>query len=504
MKILALDEAAAAVPEARISGPASGTIVSLAYDSRSVVPGGLFAAIPGTLTDGHRFIGAAVEAGATAVVLERPVADLPDHVTVLHVPDARRALARIAAAFHGDPSRRLALAGVTGTNGKTTITYLVEAILQRAGRTVGAVGTTGIRLAGRVRPATHTTPEGPELQAALAQMRDAGVDAVVMEVSSHALQQGRAVGCHLDVAAFANLSRDHLDFHGDMARYLEAKKRIVSELLACSDKPRRRLVVNVDDPEGEGFVAGWRDVIRVSAGAVTAADVVPSEVAFDLEGIRGQLVTPAGPIRLECSLVGAFNLANVVVATGIALALDVHPDAIADGLRAVRRVPGRLEPVTLPRGPGPSVDVPTVLVDYAHSPDALQRVLAALRPLVPGRIVTVFGCGGDRDRGKRPLMGEAAAGGSDLSVVTTDNPRSEDPAAIIAEVLPGVQRTGGDHLVEVDRRRAIHRAVAEADPADLVLVAGKGHEQVQVVGDHAHRFDDRDVALEALERRVTP
>jgi UDP-N-acetylmuramoyl-L-alanyl-D-glutamate--2,6-diaminopimelate ligase len=495
-----IEVAVAAVPEARISGPKSGAIVSLAHDSRSVVPGSLFAAIPGTQTDGHRFVVPALAAGAVALVVERPVHHAPDHVTVIEVPDARRALARIAAAFHGEPSRQMALVGVTGTNGKTTITYLVEAILQRAGLGVGAIGTTGIRLDGRVRPATHTTPEGPALQAALAEMLGAGADAVVMEISSHALQQGRAVGCHLDVAAFVNLSRDHLDFHGDMQHYLEAKQRIVTELLDHSDKPRRRLVVNADDEHAEAFAAAWPDVIRVSGRLVGDAEVRPLEISFDLEGMHGRLITPAGEMVLESSLVGSFNLVNVVVATGIARALDIPQTHIAAGLRAVRRIPGRLEPVRLPPDPRGPVARPAVLVDYAHSPDALQRVLAALRPLVRGRIVTVFGCGGDRDRGKRPLMGAAAAGGSDLAVVTTDNPRGEDPDAIIEQILPGVLAAGGDHRVQPDRRLAIGEAVACAGADDLVLVAGKGHERVQVVGDRELRFDDRDVSREALAR----
>ncbi len=498
---LDVEAAVRLLPDARVFGAAGGDIASLAYDSRAVVPGSLFAAIPGSAADGHRFIPDALAAGAAVILSERePEEPLPPGVTGLVVADSRRALAALAASYYGDPGDRMALVGITGTNGKTSITYMLEKILTRGGETVGAIGTTGFRLSGRTKPATHTTPEGPELQRQLAEAAEAGASAVVMEISSHGLEQGRAVGCPLDVAAFTNLSRDHLDYHGDMDLYFGAKCRIVTELLHDSEKADRWLVVNVDDPRGEQMAALWPRVIRTSAREGDA-DVRPVDVHCDLAGIHGVIATPAGTFELDSPLVGQFNLANIAVAVGIATALKVPVEEMAAGLRSLRRIPGRLEPVEWSRGSLDDDDAPRVLVDYAHTSDALQRVLESLRPLVTARIWTVFGCGGDRDRGKRELMGAAAAGGSDQLVVTSDNPRSEDPQAIIDDILPGVRAGGTPFHVEVDRRQAIEYAITHADPADLVLVAGKGHERVQVVGETEIPFVDQAVALQALRMR---
>lgn len=497
MGSLDVADAARLLGEARVLGPGTGALVSLTHDSRSVVPGSLFAAIPGAVSDGHRFVDDALAAGALVVLVERPLGrTLPEGTTCFVVDDARRALARLASAFFGEPTRDLRVGAVTGTNGKTTVTYLVEAMAGRASRVVGVVGTTGVRISGRSHPTSHTTPDGPELQGTFSRMRDAGVDTAVFEASSHGLAQGRAVGTHLDVAGFVNLTRDHLDFHGDMDAYFQAKRRIVTELLRESAKPAPSLVVNVDDGRGRELARDWPKVTAVSARPDSAADVRPVSLEIDLDGIRGELSTPAGLVPLRSALVGGFNVTNIAVAVGMALALDVPRDAVEAGLRSLRRVPGRLDPVRVP-----GIEGPRVLVDYAHTPDALRAVLAALRPLVGGRIWTVFGCGGDRDQGKRPLMGEAAGRGSDELVVTSDNPRSEDPEAIIDEVLLGVDATGASRRVEIERRTAIHAAVGAADPGDLVLVAGKGHEQMQVVGDLSRPFDDREVAREALLER---
>ncbi len=503
MSAMTLGDLAAAEPSARLSGDPSTPVVALAYDSREVVPGSLFAAIPGTEVDGHRFIPQALAAGAVAVIAERaPERALPPGVALLLVEDSRRALARVAAVFHGQPTSRMVTVGVTGTNGKTTITYLLEAILERAGMVVGTVGTIGVRLSGRARPATHTTPEGPDLQRILAEMVRSGAGAAVMEISSHALQQGRATACQLDIAAFTNLTRDHLDFHGDMESYLAAKLRIVDELLAESPKPERTLVVNGDDPLAERFAERWPRAVRVSAVAGAPADVAPLEARFDLAGIHAVLRTPSGDVTVESPLLGAFNLSNIAVATAVAHTLRVDPAAIAGGLRAVRRIPGRLEPVTWVRPDDPGRNEPRVLVDYAHTPDALRRVLEALRPLVPGRLWVVFGCGGDRDRGKRGPMGRAAARGADALVVTSDNPRSEDPVAIVDQIVAGAREAGGAPHVEPDRRAAIEHAVAAATPDDLVLIAGKGHERVQIIGDREAPFADQEVARDALRRRA--
>ncbi len=495
---LTVEAAAALLDGVQVHGAAQGSLASLTCDSRDVVPGSLFAAIEGTVTDGHRFIDAAVAAGAAAVLTQRPPDEVPAGVTYLVVPDSRRALARLASAFQGEPSLGMTLAGITGTNGKTTVTYLVESMLRRAGIAAGAVGTTGVRIGGRVRPTAHTTPDGPELQQSLAEMRNAGVESVVMEVSSHALEQGRAVGCHLDVAAFTNLTRDHLDYHGDMEAYFEAKSRIVTELLDASAKPRKRLVVNAEDPWADRFAGLWNDVLTVSAQVEADTDIHPTSLRFDLDGIQGEMVTPRGLIEVDSALVGSFNAANLALAIGIAEAIELPQQAIEKGVRALRRIPGRLEPVKLPAEERGDTAMPRVLVDYAHTSDALERVLVALRPLVEGELVTVFGCGGDRDRGKRPMMGEAAAGGSDRVVVTSDNPRSEDPVAIIEEILPGVRRTDTAFEVQPDRRAAIHAAILGAGPKDLVVVAGKGHERVQVVGDREVAFEDQQVVMDAL------
>ncbi len=494
MALLDVADAVRLLPEARVRGAAAGAVVSLTCDSRAVVPGSLFAAIPGSITDGHRYAGDALAAGALAIVVERELdTELPPGTTALVVPDARRALARLAAAFYGEPTRSLRVGAVTGTNGKTTVTYLVEAMAGRDGRAVGVVGTTGVRISGRSHPTSHTTPDGPELQGTFARMRDTGVDTAVFEASSHGLAQGRAVGTHLDVAGFVNLTRDHLDFHGDMDAYFAAKQKIVTELLQQSGKAEPILVTNVDDARGRELAGDWPRILTVSAAPDSGADVRPLSLEVDLDGIRGELQTPSGPLALRSALVGGFNVTNIGVAVGMALALEIPGDAIEAGLRSLRRVPGRLEPVLVPQADGPRV-----LVDYAHTPDALVAVLAALRPLVRGRIWTVFGCGGDRDQGKRPLMGEAAGRGSDHLVVTSDNPRSEDPRAIIDQILVGVDRTAAPHRVEPDRRAAILAAVGDADAEDLVLVAGKGHEREQVIGDRSRPFDDREVAREAL------
>lgn len=501
---LTVEVAAALLEVVQVHGDAQGSLASLTCDSRDVMPGSLFAAIEGSVTDGHRFIDAAVAAGAVAVLTQRVPGEVLAGVTYLVVPDSRRALARLSSAFHGEPSLGMTLAGITGTNGKTTVTYLVESMLRRAGIAAGAIGTTGVRIGGRVRPTAHTTPDGPELQQSLAEMRNAGVESVVMEISSHALDQGRAVGCHLDVAAFTNLTRDHLDYHGDMEAYFEAKSRIVTELLDASAKPRKRLVVNAEDPWAGRFADLWKDVLTVSAQVGADTAIHPRSLEFDLDGIRGEMITPRGVLAVDSALVGSFNAVNLALAIGIAEAIELPQRAIEKGVRALRRIPGRLEPVKLPAEERTDAMAPRVLVDYAHTSDALERVLAALRPLVDGQLVTVFGCGGDRDRGKRPLMGEAAAGGSDRVVVTSDNPRSEDPDAIIEEILPGVRRTATPFEVEPDRRAAIHAAIRAAGPRDLVVVAGKGHERVQIVGDREVAFEDQQVVLDALAEGVRP
>ena len=462
----------------------------IAADSRQVRPGDVFFALPGVHTDGRRHIAEALGRGARAVITTGEVDAGRAPVVRLDAP--HRLLARAAAHLAGDPSAALTLVGVTGTNGKTTTTYLLEAIWRAAGRRPGVVGTITYRFDGASRPAPLTTPDPIALQALLAEMRAAGTTHVALEVSSHALAQERVAGCRFDAAVFTNLTRDHLDFHGDLERYSAAKARLFLDELPASGKPDPVAVVNVDDPAGARLAARVRTrCVRVGRG--TRADVRPLEVETSLAGTCGALALGAERLPFESRLVGAPHLENILGAAAAAWALGTPPEAIACGLAAAESPPGRLEQIA---GPGF-----TVVVDYAHSPDALARALDVLRPLARGRLITVFGCGGDRDRGKRPLMGEAAARRSDVVVLTSDNPRTEDALRILADIEEGVRAAGmTGHIVEPDRRAAIALAIGLARPGDLVLVAGKGHEDYQIVGTVKRHLDDREEVRRALGR----
>src|SRR5512138_1947320 len=431
-------------------------IVRVTGDSRAVVPGAAFFALPGTARDGHDFAAEAARRGAVAVVGERPVACPP--AAFLLAPSSRRAMAIAAANFHGRPGDALALAGVTGTNGKTTVAWLVEACARAAGTPVRLLGTVVHRWPGAEREASHTTPESTEVQSLLAEARAAGARAGVLEVSSHALAQERVAGMRFRVAGFTNLTRDHLDYHGDMERYFAVKRRLFAEHLA----PDGVAVVNVRDPAGARLADQLGPGRKVWRYGGRADDALRAEgdVATGLDGIAAVLATPAGPLSIRSPLVGTHNLENLLCAAGLALALGLPAAAVARGLSSSAGAPGRPQRLST-RGV-------SVFVDYAHTDDALARALAALAALAPRRLACVFGCGGDRDRGKRPLMGEAAARGADLVVVTSDNPRTEGPDAIIAEILPGLERAGQKRLspsqlaldergfaVEPDRRSAI-------------------------------------------------
>ena len=477
------------------SDPAVAGVTS---DSRQVASGSVFFALPGAKVDGHDFAAEAARRGALAVVAERSVDCAP--ALLLLAPSARRAMAVAAANLHGRPGDSLKLAGVTGTNGKTTVTYLVEACAQAAGMPIGVVGTVTHRFPGTVRTASHTTPESTEIQALLAEMRDAGATAAVLEVSSHALAQERVAGMRFAVAGFTNLTRDHLDYHGTMEDYFGAKRRLFAEHLL----PDGTAVVNAADAWGAKLADQLGPGRRVwRYGNRTGDTLRAHEVKSGLDGIEARFETPAGDLAIRSPLVGAHNVENLLCAAGMALALGLPPDAVARGLSTCPGAPGRLERIAA-RGVN-------LFVDYAHTDDALVRVLEALRALSPRRIVCVFGCGGDRDHGKRPLMGLAAGRAADLAVVTSDNPRSEEPGAIIAEIVPGLGQAGspaldragalrGDrgYVVEPDRRAAIRLAVEAARAGDAVLVAGKGHEDYQIVGTQRHHFDDREEAREAL------
>ena len=461
-------------------------VSGLAYDSSKVAPGDLFFCIPGTRTDGHAFAGAAAEAGAAALCVERPV-DVP--LPSLVVSDARRAMGRVASAFYDDPASNLLLLGVTGTNGKTTTAFLIDAILRADGRTTGLVGTIETRVAGKARPGVRTTPESLDLHALFAEMVDAGVDSVAMEVTSHALALHRVEGLRYAAAAFTNLTQDHLDFHETMEDYFEAKR-----MLFVPDRLERG-AVNVDEVYGRRLLEA-SEVPCVGFGTAAEAEVRAVDVELGPAGSTFRIVTPAGDATVSTALAGSFNVSNCLAAAATCLQAGIGLDAIEAGLGSGVSVPGRFE----------SVDAGqdfSVVVDYAHTPDSLDNVLRAARGLAErsgGRVIALFGCGGDRDRGKRPLMGAVAARLADFVVVTSDNPRSEEPAAILDEILEGVtaERSDGADVVDVDRRAAIAAAVREAKPGDVVVIAGKGHETGQQFRDHTVPFDDRIVAREEL------
>ena len=473
-------------------------VTAVAYDSRQVKPGAVFFALRGVNADGARFAPQAIAKGAMAVVAETPA---PAGVKVpwIQVPSARTALAAAAAAFYGNPSAELVLVGITGTNGKTTIAYLLSSIFEAAGVKCGRIGTIGYRIAEREIDASRTTPEAPELQQMMREMRAQGCGACVMEVSSHALALHRVDGLRFTAAVFTNLTRDHLDFHGDMEAYFTAKRRLF-EILPDGAVG----VINVDDRRGSDFVAASRRPVTYAIDA--AADVRPGPLTFSLDGLAFDVRTPRGALHVRSHLVGRPNAYNILAACAAAMALDLPFSAIEAGIANLENVPGRFQLVSS------DADDVRVIVDYAHTDDALKNLLETARPLATGRLVTVFGCGGDRDRTKRPLMGAVAARLSDLVIVTSDNPRSEDPEKIIEEIRRGIvmpadrlapkgQQRGTPSIAIVDRRLAIEKAIAEARPGDLLLVAGKGHEKYQVIGDRTLPFDDVEVARAALARR---
>jgi UDP-N-acetylmuramoyl-L-alanyl-D-glutamate--2,6-diaminopimelate ligase len=471
------------------------------HDSRRVERGMVFVALRGLKDDGARFAPQAIASGALAIVAESsptaPVglateAAAKTGVPWIVVPDARLALALAAAEFYGHPSRQMQVVGITGTNGKTTTSYLVSAIFEAAGVRCGLMGTVAYRIGSSEIAATRTTPEAPDVQGLMRQMVTAGCGACVMEVSSHALALRRVEGMRFAAGVFTNLTRDHLDFHGDMEGYFIAKRRLFEML--PDDAPA---AINVDDPRGATLL----DVARrpVSYSVTRAADVTPGPLSLSMTGLTFDARTPQGTVRVQSKLVGRPNAYNILAAVAATAALGVPLDAIERGVAALDGVPGRFEVVSSPN------DDITVLIDYAHTDDALRNLLETARPLAERRLITVFGAGGDRDRTKRPLMGMVAARLSDIVVITSDNPRSEDPARIIDEVRRGAEgetRSGGAELVEVlDRREAIVRAVALARAGDVVLVAGKGHEKYQEVAGRVLPFDDVAVAREALEAR---
>jgi UDP-N-acetylmuramoyl-L-alanyl-D-glutamate--2,6-diaminopimelate ligase len=463
------------------------------YDSRRIRPAWLFVARRGESTDGNCYIDAAIAAGAVAVVTDSAEQTPRDGVAWAVVPHGRRALARLSANFYKRPAERLRISGVTGTNGKTTTSFIMEAILRAAGRKSALVGTVEYHLPGEILAAPHTTPESLELNQMFARALARGATEAVMEVSSHALQQGRVFGIPFDVAIFSNLTQDHLDYHRTMEEYFAAK-RILFE--GCGTEPPRCAIVNLDDEHGRKLQTFSRRRSQVLSYGIEQGDFHAEHLEMTPQGNNFALTTPDGVIELRSPLIGRVNVYNVLAACAGAYARGCRPEQIATGIAGMSRVPGRFERVD-------EGQPFAVVVDYAHTDDALKNLTRLGREfasLGKGRVITVFGCGGDRDRTKRPKMGRAAGEGSDFVVATADNPRSEDPLAIIEESLVGLRETRTRFVIEPDRRKAIALALAEARPGDIVLLAGKGHERTQITRQGEFPFDDHQVAGAELNR----
>jgi UDP-N-acetylmuramoyl-L-alanyl-D-glutamate--2,6-diaminopimelate ligase len=507
-----LRELLADVDVEQLTGPAGAEgmdVSAVAYNSREVQPGGVFVAIRGEKTDGNNFVTDAISRGAMTIVSELPFGSAPAgssdgspagrlpaaaNTSWAQVKNARRALATIAANFYGRPARALKLIGITGTNGKTTTSYLIDSILRAAGLETGLAGTIEYRTPRGTLAAKSTTPESLDLQKFFAEVRGAGGTHAVMEVSSHALAMERAWGCPFAVAVFTNLTRDHLDFHKTMEEYAAAKRRLFEGTGAGAPHVA---VINSDD----AFAAQLKVFAprTLTYGLRNGAEVTTKKFALTFSGLEFTAHTPAGKIEIVSPLVGRINVYNILAAVGAALVLDVPREAIAEGILDLKNVPGRFERIDEGQ---PFL----VVVDYAHTDDALRNLLETARELVRqenrrGRIITLFGCGGDRDRTKRPLMGEAAGALSDLVVLTSDNPRSEDPRLIINDAVVGLQRANARYVIEADRARAIEIALDAAEPGDIVLLAGKGHETYQILREQTIHFDDREQARAALRKR---
>ncbi len=486
-------------------GDLEAEVADITDDSRLVKPGTFFVAVKGTQVDGHDFLDQACQQGAVGIMVEtpfrrrRPPALGRHRPAIIEVNDTRAALGHVASHFWKEPSRSLAMIGVTGTNGKTTVTHLAKGLLETSGRKVGLLGTIGYVVGSEHFIASHTTPGAVALQSLLSKMVDAGADSAVLEVSSHALAMDRVAGCEFDIAVFTNLTQDHLDFHRDMEDYFRAKLRLFQEYVAPKRKASpKRAIVNIDDEWGKRIlrqceVPVWSYSIRC------AADLRATDLSLSIDGTRFTAVTPIGAMSIHSPLVGEHNVSNLLAAVGIGIECGLSPEIIQQGISDFRAVPGRFELIS------EGQDF-AVVVDYAHTEDALARLLAAAQALNKGRIITVFGCGGDRDRGKRPKMGQVAARNSDLVIVTSDNPRTEDPSAIIHDIEQGIlalsesERTS--YRLIPDRREAIHAAIREAAPQDMVLIAGKGHEDYQIIGTERVHFDDREAARDALAVRM--
>ena len=472
-------------------------ITGVAFDSRQVKPGYLFVCVPGFQVDGHDFAHRAVSNGAVALVVERPIGKVPADIVQIQVDDCRSRLGLLAARFFNYPASRLSTVGITGTNGKTSTAFLCEAVLEKAGQAPGLIGTIRAKVGDQERKVKNTTPEASDLQELLKDMVEAGNRSVVMEVSSHALALHRVAGIQYDVAVFTNLSQDHLDFHSDMEDYFQVKRRLFSSLgLDWSRPAPPYAVLNLDDPRTAEILADLK-VPYITYGFHPDAHVHATDLEFSPEGSRFTVKTPIGDARVHLRLAGAFNVSNALAAIGVGLARRVDLDEAVEALAALEGIPGRFELVR------EGQDF-TVLVDYAHTPDGLENVLSAARGVTAGRLICVFGCGGDRDTTKRQPMGSIAARYADQVFLTSDNPRSENPMAILNEVEKGILAEGEDldYIKEVDREGAIAAAIRAAKPGDTVVIAGKGHERIQIFADHQVDFDDCEVARRVIRARL--
>lgn len=496
------------LPYKDIQGDAGIGIEGIACHSGDVQDGFLFFALRGMKSDGHDYIHDAYRRGARAVVVEKFSEKLPG-LTQIRVPDSRDAMGRLSAVFYGNPSEKLRLVGITGTNGKTTTTYLLESILKEAGREVGVIGTINYRFSGKTYDSDTTTPESLDLQRLLRDMVDAGVEDCVIEVSSHALALKRVAGAVFEGGIFTNLSQDHLDFHGDMDNYFMSKAAFFKETIVNNNSKNAFAVVNVDDPRGNEIIPEHSRVLKY--GRRECTDIKPLEMYFSREGIKGVIEVPGGDVKVSSPLIGEFNLYNIMAAVGAGIGLGLSNEIIEKGISSLKGVRGRMERIHSDEG----FDV---IVDYAHTEDALKNVLLSLRRLMNetenvGRLITVFGCGGDRDKGKRPTMGKVSAEVSDITILTSDNPRSEDPQRIIEDIESGLKDVGLNkingpchvqkgYLIEPIRSDAITRAVDMAQVGDTILIAGKGHENYQIVGNDVLPFDDCFEVRRALERNA--
>jgi UDP-N-acetylmuramoyl-L-alanyl-D-glutamate--2,6-diaminopimelate ligase len=492
------------IPNCDPDGNMEVDIKGLGYDSRKIQEGDLFVAIKGYYQNGHDFLDDAIHKGAIALVAEEFRGSYGG-VARIRVADSREALSKLAARFYGHPCNGIDVIGVTGTNGKTTTSYILESILSYAGARPGVIGTINSRYQGNSRPAPVTTPESLDLMRLIREMADGGATHVVLEVSSHALDQKRTGDCPFKVALFTNFSRDHLDYHNTMEEYFKAKSLLFRDLQGSSRAEKRVAIINMDDPKGKELVSITSAEV-LTYGLNPKWDFSADSISTDKRGLRARLLTPGGEVEIRSSLIGRINIYNILAATAACLSLDIDLKVVAEGIERLKTVPGRLELVENKRGL-------TLVVDYAHTPDALLKALEALRPLTEGRLITLFGCGGDRDRGKRYEMGQAAGENSDVVFITSDNPRSEEPEFIISQIEEGAKQSGlvktewspsasysaRGYFIEVDRRNAIKKAISMADEKDLVLIAGKGHEDYQIVGSEKRFFDDRKEAALAAK-----